>query len=105
MRANINLQGSFICHGLTQADCESEALFMFIAGSDTTAAVIRVAMLHILSNPRVYHRLKEEIRTTIKDGKVSSPITNTEGKTLPYLQVSVPLITTRPSASDFAISL
>lgn len=77
-------------HGLTQQDCEGETLFMFVAGSETTAAVIRVTMLHILSNPRVYHKLKEEIRQAIVDGKVSDPITNAEGRALPYLQVRFP---------------
>jgi hypothetical protein len=74
-------------HGLTQTECETEALFMFVAGSDTTAAVIRITMLHILSIPRVYQKLKEEITATIHEGKVSSPIKSSEAKTLPYLQV------------------
>lgn len=81
-------QGSFIRHGLTQQECESEALFMFIAGSDTTAAVMRVTMMHVLSNPKVYQNVKNEVATAIREGRASSPITNAEGKSLPYLQVS-----------------
>lgn len=85
-------QGSFIRYGLTQNECESESLFMFIAGSDTIAVVIRHTMLHILSSPPVYQKLKNEIRTAIREGKVAGDIiSNAESKALPYLQVSRPV--------------
>jgi hypothetical protein len=76
---------------------------MFIAGSDTTAAVIRVTMLHIMSSPQVYQKLKEEIRSAIKEGKVSTPITNAEAKTLPYLQVSHKLLDPRNDPSLYRV--
>ncbi|KAK7946821.1 uncharacterized protein PG986_011142 [Apiospora aurea] len=82
-----DMLGSFINHGLTQAECESEALFMFAAGSDTSASAIRITMLYILSCPRVYQKLKAEIRAAIREGRASSPvITVAEAKQLPYLQ-------------------
>ncbi|KAK8040736.1 hypothetical protein PG991_000524 [Apiospora marii] len=82
-----DMLGSFIRHGLTQAECESEALFMFIAGSDTSASALRVTMFYIMSCPRVYQKLKAEIRTAIREGRASSPvITVAEAKQLPYLQ-------------------
>lgn len=62
---------------------------MFIAGSDTTAAVIRITMLHILGNPRIYQRLKQEITTAVNTGRISTPISNAQAKQLPYLQVRV----------------
>jgi cytochrome P450 len=65
----------------------SEALFMFIAGSDTTASAIRVTMLYVMSTPRVYQKLKDEIRTAIREGRASKPITAAESRELPYLQV------------------
>lgn len=75
-------------HGLTQAQCEVESIFMFVAGSDTTASAIRATLLHILSTPRVYQRLKDEIKAAVNAGRVSHPITQTEARELPYLQVS-----------------
>lgn len=77
---------SFMRHGLTQAQCEVESIFMFVAGSDTTASAIRATLLHILSTPRVYQRLKDEIKAAVNAGRVSHPITQTEARELPYLQ-------------------
>ena len=71
----------------------SEALFMLIAGSDTTASAIRVTMLYVMSTPRVYQKLKDEIRTAIREGRASSPITAAESRELPYLQVGPDLQT------------
>ncbi|KAK8877454.1 hypothetical protein PGQ11_002400 [Apiospora arundinis] len=85
-----DMLSSFINHGLTQAECESEALFMFVAGSDTSASAIRITMLYIMSCPRVYQKLKAEIRAAIREGRVSSPvITVAEAKQLPYLQAVI----------------
>ncbi|KAI2469670.1 cytochrome P450 [Annulohypoxylon bovei var. microspora] len=80
---------SFIRHGLTQPQCEVESLFMFVAGSDTTASAIRATLLHILSIPRVYQRMKDEITLAVNEGRVSSPITQAEAKELPYLQAVI----------------
>lgn len=61
---------------------------MFIAGSDTSASALRVTMFYIMSCPRVYQKLKAEIRTAIREGRASSPvITVAEAKQLSYLQV------------------
>lgn len=71
---------------------------MFVAGSDTTAASIKITMLYILAAPRVYQRLKDEIAAAVREGKASKLITNAEAKELPYLQVEYPSIFSRPSA-------
>lgn len=76
-------------HGFNQIECEVETLFMFIAGSDTTAAALRITMMYVLSTPRVYQRLKAEVATAVLEGKVSSPITMAEAKGLPYLQAVI----------------
>ncbi|KAF4451645.1 hypothetical protein F53441_5324 [Fusarium austroafricanum] len=80
------VQGSFITHGLSQGKVEAETLFMFVAGSDTTASAIRFTMFYIMSCPRVYQKLKQEIRMAIREGRVSSPITVAQARELPYLQ-------------------
>jgi len=63
---------------------------MIVAGSETTASVIRVTVLHIMSSPRVYNRLKQEIKEALKDGRVAhQPIRIEEAKRLPYLQAVI----------------
>lgn len=81
-------QSSFKVHGLSEGNAQSETLFMFVAGSDTTAAAIRVTLFYLMSCPRVYRKLKEEIRGAIREGRASSPITAAQARELPYLQVS-----------------
>lgn len=84
------LQGSFLSHGLTPEQCENEALFMIVAGSETTASVIRVTILHIISAPMVYNHLKQEIKEALNDGRVThQPIRIEEAKRLPYLQAVI----------------
>ncbi|RYC64508.1 hypothetical protein CHU98_g1728 [Xylaria longipes] len=85
-----DLLGSWIRNGLTKDQAEVEGLFMIIAGSDTTASALRVTMLHIITCPRVYNKLKQEIRDAVIDSKVASPIKFEEAKRLPYLQVLPP---------------
>jgi hypothetical protein len=82
-----DLKGSFVRHGLDQRQCEAEVLLQIGAGSDTVAGVIRGTMLYVITTPQVYRRLQEEIDEAIASSKVSTPITNAEAKTLPYLQV------------------
>lgn len=75
-------------HGMNQTECETEGLFMIIAGTESTASAIRSALIHTITSPLVYQKLKQEIRAAVQDGKVSSPISFSEAKKLPYLQVS-----------------
>jgi cytochrome P450 len=48
--------------------------------------MIRVVLLHVLSSPNIFNRLRNEIDEGIRDGRISSPITDAEAKRLPYLQ-------------------
>ncbi|RBR15426.1 hypothetical protein FVER53590_09331 [Fusarium verticillioides] len=59
-----DMLGSFIAHGLTQKEAESEILLQTVAGSDTTATAIRLTMLHIITNPLVHPTLRAEISKT-----------------------------------------
>lgn len=56
------------------------------AGTDTTASALQGTMLYLLSTPSAYSRLKSEIATGIREGRISSPITDQEARKLPYLQ-------------------
>ncbi|KAH8896044.1 cytochrome P450 [Thozetella sp. PMI_491] len=84
-----DMMGSFMRHGLTQEECEAEALVQIFAGSDTTATAIRVTMLYMMATPRVYQRFKEIIREMVAQGSVSAPITMSEAKKIPYLQAII----------------
>ncbi|KAK6956791.1 hypothetical protein Daesc_002071 [Daldinia eschscholtzii] len=88
-REEKTLLGSFVRNGLPQSQCEVETLFMFAAGSDTTAAAIRGTLLYLLSAPQVYRKLKDEISSAVQAGKVSNPITYVEARELPYLQAVI----------------
>ncbi|KAJ4389779.1 hypothetical protein N0V93_007251 [Gnomoniopsis smithogilvyi] len=84
-----DMLASFLRHGLTQEEAEGEALVNIIAGSDTTATAIRTTMLYLMSSPQVYRRLAHEVRTADAAGKLSSPITDAEARSLPYLQAVI----------------
>jgi cytochrome P450 len=80
-----DMLGSFVRHGLTQREAESETLMQILAGSDTTASAIRATILHIITSPHVLNTLLAEISAA----KISSPITDAEARKLPYLQVVI----------------
>ncbi|KAI5861641.1 BcABA1, cytochrome P450 monooxygenase [Durotheca rogersii] len=81
-----DMLASFINHGLDRQECETEALFMIIAGFENTASVIRTTFLYLMTCPRVYRKFKEVIRDTLREGNVSSPILQEEAKKISYLQ-------------------
>lgn len=85
-----DMLNSFISHGLTQLEAESESLVQILAGADSTATTIRMAFLYLLTNPPMYAKLRKEIDDAIDGGKVSFPvITNREALELPYLQACI----------------
>lgn len=78
---------SFIEHGLTQAEIADESLLQILAGSDTSASIMRTAFICITTNPRVYTRLKAEIMST--DVPLDSVISHTQAQQLPYLNACI----------------
>lgn len=80
-----DMLGSFIRHGLDQEEAISSTLVQIIAGSDSTATAIRSTLLHIITNPQITSKLLTEISTS----SPSSPISNTEALSLPYLQAII----------------
>ncbi len=85
-----DMLGSFVRHGLTQEECESESMLQILAGSDSTATTLRTTFLCILTHPHVYMRLLAEIRSATDAGNISFPvITNAEALKLPYLQACI----------------
>ncbi|KAK0644111.1 cytochrome P450 86A1 [Cercophora newfieldiana] len=84
-----DMLGSFVAHGLTKQEAEAETVVQIIAGSDTSATAIRSTLLFIITNPLVYRRLQTEIDARVKDGRISSPITDQEARDFPYLQAVI----------------
>ncbi|XXG98850.1 CWF complex protein sap62 [Hypoxylon texense] len=82
-----DMLGEWIKHGLTRRECELELAIQVPAGSETSSTAIRGIMLYLLSSPKAYQRLQEEISSGIEGGLISDPITQEEAKRMPYLQV------------------
>ncbi|OCL11726.1 cytochrome P450 [Glonium stellatum] len=85
----LDMLGSFIKHGLSKEEAESETVLQIMAGSDTTATVIRVVFLHIITSPLILARLRAETDDGIRTGRISSPIRNSEARQLQYLQACI----------------
>ncbi|KAF0635628.1 hypothetical protein FPSE5266_20364 [Fusarium pseudograminearum] len=88
-----DMLASFIRHGISGDELRSEALEQLIAGADTTSTGIRGALLYIMTNPRVYQKLQQEVDNAILKGKAPGSgkgiITLTQAKQLPYLQAVI----------------
>ncbi|KAK5659310.1 hypothetical protein OQA88_1403 [Cercophora sp. LCS_1] len=84
-----DMLGSFVKHGLEWKNAWLETFGQIGAGSDTTATAIRMTMFYLMCSPESYTRLQAEIDGAIKEGKISSPVTDEEGRRLPYLQAVI----------------
>ncbi|KAI0977109.1 putative benzoate 4-monooxygenase cytochrome P450 [Xylaria arbuscula] len=67
----------------------SEIAIALFAGSDTTATSIRALLLHVISNPLVYLRLRDEVFEAQRRGAISDPVRELELPHLPYLQACI----------------
>ncbi|PSR75283.1 cytochrome P450 [Coniella lustricola] len=84
-----DMLSSWMKHGLTQTQCDAESLLALVAGSETSASVIRMTLLCLLTNPAAYRRLQETVRETLKRGDVSEPISFAQAKAIPYVKAVV----------------
>ncbi|OAA66530.1 cytochrome P450 [Niveomyces insectorum RCEF 264] len=91
-----DMLGAFVRNGLTQRECETEALFQIIAGSDTTATAIRMTLLYTMTTPRVYRRLQAEVDAAFgalplvpEDGDDYRIVPNADAEKLSYLQAVI----------------
>ncbi|KAF1842508.1 pisatin demethylase [Cucurbitaria berberidis CBS 394.84] len=81
-----DMLASFVRHGVSGENLFQEAFEQILAGSDTTAAAIRIIMLYITSHPRVYAKLQTEIDEAVKSGiALSGVVPDAETRRLPYL--------------------
>ncbi|KAF2738093.1 pisatin demethylase [Polyplosphaeria fusca] len=87
-----DMMASFIRHGLSGDDLFQETFEQILAGSDTTAASLRIILLYLMSHPRVYQKLQAEIDGAVKAGMApASPdvIPDAEARRLPYLSAVI----------------
>lgn len=83
-----NMMGSFAKHGLTQEECEREAMVQVLSGSDSTATAIRMIILHIITNPTVYIKVMKELE--LNSRVIACPVlTSAESRKLPYMQACI----------------
>ncbi|KAH7346262.1 cytochrome P450 [Rhexocercosporidium sp. MPI-PUGE-AT-0058] len=81
-----DMLGSFVRHGLTLAETESEALLQIMVGTDSTATEVRCIFYYIVTNHRVYSRLQKEL----DEANLHRPvIRDSESRNLRYLQACV----------------
>ncbi|KAL2061574.1 hypothetical protein VTL71DRAFT_6951 [Oculimacula yallundae] len=80
-----DMLGSFIAHGLTQDQAESETVLQILAGSDTTATAMRSIMSYLVMSPRIVSKLRDEISSH----NISSPVTDAQARDMPYLQAII----------------
>ncbi|KKY32903.1 putative cytochrome p450 monooxygenase [Diaporthe ampelina] len=84
-----NILSEWIKHGHNIKQCELDLAILMPAGTETSITTVRGTLLHILSSPAVYHKLKQEISEGIKAGRISQPITQDQAKEMPYLQAVI----------------
>ncbi|KAF2817669.1 pisatin demethylase [Mytilinidion resinicola] len=83
-----DMLSSFVRHGLFGDALFHETFEQILAGSDTTAASLRIIMLYLMSHPRVYAKLQAEIDSAVNAGIApASPgiISDAEARGLVYL--------------------
>ncbi|KAI1209848.1 cytochrome P450 [Annulohypoxylon truncatum] len=80
---------AFIDQGVTKDEAINELMLQVVAGTDSTATAIRMTMLFLVTSPTTYGKLKSEIADAISEGRISSPIKDSESRQLSYLQAVI----------------
>ncbi|XTI85616.1 cytochrome P450 [Cenococcum geophilum] len=85
-----DMLGSFLAHGLTQDQLESETVTQITAGSDSTATAIRMTLFLITTNASIYSTILSELLTAQKENRLTRPILrDSESRNLLYLQACI----------------
>ncbi|KAF6805135.1 pisatin demethylase [Colletotrichum sojae] len=87
-----DMMASFFRHGLTEDEVFSESTLQMLAGSDTTAASLRIVMLYLLTHSRVYEKLRAEIDAFVAGGGgngSSGIVSDANARGLTYLQAVI----------------
>ncbi|KAL8729758.1 MAG: hypothetical protein Q9181_004886 [Wetmoreana brouardii] len=85
-----DMLGSYINHGLSQREAETEAVLNIMAGSDTTVTALRSIVLFIISNPTVYKKLQAELDAAAHKHLLTGHfVRDSEARDLPYMQACI----------------
>ncbi|KAI3320420.1 cytochrome P450 [Xylariaceae sp. AK1471] len=87
-----DMLASFMKNGLSGDELKTENVLQIVAGSDTTAGVVRGAMLYIITNQRVYKTLQAEIDEAVASGRAPrapETIRYAQAKELKYLHAVI----------------
>ncbi|KAG8740200.1 hypothetical protein FRC10_004601 [Ceratobasidium sp. 414] len=86
--------------GLTDKNIQAQMLTFLIAGHETTSGMLSFAMTHILSNPKVYAQIRQEVDTVL--GK--EPMKPEHLSKLPYITAVLrESLRVTPSIAQFTV--
>ncbi|KAI0203486.1 cytochrome P450 [Astrocystis sublimbata] len=84
-----DMMQAFINSGMTRSELTQQVFVQIIAGTVSTTTAICMTLLCLVTNISAYTTLRGEIDSAISAGKLSSPVTEPEAKTMPYLQAVI----------------
>ncbi|KAK7709818.1 hypothetical protein SLS64_006060 [Diaporthe eres] len=84
-----DMLGSWIQNGLTQQESSAEGMLSLVAGSETTASVMRITFLCLVSSPPIYNKLKAVVKEAVSSGGITDPISYEVAKEIPYLRAVI----------------
>ena len=85
-----DMLGHFLSQGLSQEQAEVESNVQILAGSDSTATVLRITLMFLIASPDAYAKLRTEIDDAVAAGNISYPVvTYAEAMKLPYLDAVI----------------
>jgi cytochrome P450 len=85
-----DMLGHFLSKGLSQEQAEVESNVQILAGSDSTATVLRITLMFLIASPDAYAKLRTEIDDAVAAGNISHPVvTYAEAMKLPYLDAVI----------------
>ncbi|KAH8895772.1 cytochrome P450 [Thozetella sp. PMI_491] len=84
-----DMMESHIRSGMSRKEILAEMMIKIMAGADSTAMAIKMAILFLTASPPVLAALRSEIDAAVAEGNVSWPIRNAEATRLPYLQAVI----------------
>lgn len=86
---NNDMMDNFIKAGLNESQIADNTLAQFLAGADTTVAVLRASFVHIMANPQVYKRLQAECDAVSKEVPYDQIINYSRAAQMPYLDACI----------------
>ncbi|KAB1205678.1 Cytochrome P450 93A1 [Morella rubra] len=71
---------------LSRKDIKSFLVEIFVAGTDTSSAAMQWAMGHLINNPQIFKKLREEINSVVGPNRL---VKESDIPNLPYLRAVI----------------